>query len=216
MGQALKWRFINIVGRMMPQSTEQREQRLAIAHDVIAQIKAKHFVAVSMRYVNFIINEAHLKLKQKGDTSTAVMPLQEVVKNAKVCEVCALGGLFLSYVNLYNDVNAPLAYSLPDTRQGERAESGENMTAMSPEGGLGSVARHPKLVELFGTPQLGLIETAFERVGHTYDVYIHNHNDEFTELARRALNFGRSYVTDHGRMLAIMRNIIKNHGVFIP
>jgi len=68
--------------------------------------------------------------------------------------------------------------------------------------------RRRRLLQHFGREQLGLIESAFECT------------TQFTvgwsDLGPKAVRFGGRYKTSRGRMLAIMNNIVKNKGQFVP
>lgn len=68
--------------------------------------------------------------------------------------------------------------------------------------------RRKRLLQHFGGEQLGLIESAFE----CYTLY----SVGWSDLGPKAVRFGGRYLTSRGRMLAIMNNIVKNKGQFVP
>lgn len=65
------------------------------------------------------------------------------------------------------------------------------------------------LAGVFSENQLALIETAFE-MSFSYQ------NANTGEDAWNAIEFGRKYATEKGRLRAIMNNIIANGGEFVP
>jgi hypothetical protein len=113
-------------------------------------------------------------------------PLTEV----KHCQGCALGGLFSSWLSKHDPT---VSAHVPDIT------IGDNMAK--------------QLAGVFETPQLGIIERAFEQSG--YVRCEHTTADEQT----RAAEFGRRTGTadsPRDRLLAIMKNIVDNHGTFVP
>jgi hypothetical protein len=75
-----------------------------------------------------------------------------------------------------------------------------------------------KLKKWFSTTELDMIETAFEKavirmaLSHSFKF---KNADGNTALADRCIAFGRKYVTDRSRLLAILNNILE-HGEFTP
>lgn len=71
-------------------------------------------------------------------------------------------------------------------------------------------------VNYFTEHQKNLIETAFE--GSNYCMKWDNDKDEFktSPLAGKAINFSKIYKKSEDRLIAIMKNIIKNNGTFKP
>jgi len=70
-----------------------KEQRLAIAKDVIANIEMIHHVA-----------KGHYFVGEVGDIDLTADPQAEIDKIAGRCTVCALGALFISAIRQFNEV----------------------------------------------------------------------------------------------------------------
>ncbi len=166
------------------------EKRVLIAKDVLAQIKANTLIPSSGSWVR--LKSYYLD----GNTS-----LREVTLNKEAeCKCCALGGLFLSCTLFNNKVTvADVEYGkyehLDETIRGEQKFSN----------GLNTI---------FSNAQLKLIENAFEQGGGAFNPYKRGDKPNATE--RKAIEFGERYSSDSKRMIAIMKNIIKNNGTFVP
>lgn len=108
--------------------------------------------------------------------------------NGQQCSCCALGAVMVSCTLFKNNVKYKDAANLFDVPDviTEGVEDIHNITT------------------IFGIDQLKKIECAYERGNG----YFRNGWD--------AVNFGRRYDDPEKRMIAIMENIIKNKGTFIP
>jgi hypothetical protein len=115
--------------------------------------------------------------------------LQSIVdKVEKKCEVCLLGACLLSKARLYDEV------TFGDIQHGS-----------------GSSEIKDKLSDVFSRQQSGLMEAAFESCsGLAIATGV-----DYVE-ANRATVFGDHCKTKVARIKAVMRNVIKNGGVFIP
>ena len=192
-----------------------RRRRVTVAKDVIKQVQAKRYLARQGRYIDLLL--------ALGDASPDV---QSMVKKARRCQVCALGGLFASYAKVYDGI--ALAEGPQAVYESNsvvlKAEPGERV--VSPCFGVSPTAdliRSGPLGELFGTEQLALVEAAFEAVEADGSGTRSRH--ELSEIAggrieeplyRRVVRFAKRYKTPASRMIGIMRNIVKNGGVFAP
>lgn len=115
--------------------------------------------------------------------------LQAAFAAAPVCGVCGIGALFVAkYLRLGG---AP--YSDPND--------------------IDDVDISNELAPWFTETQLQMIEVAFERNNTYLQDYLH---DQLGLCASYCSAFGKRYRTDRGRLLAIMKNIIDNGGVFNP
>lgn len=153
------------------------QKRVAVAKDVLLQLSESRVKASSGVWFSVY------------DGLTVGKQLQEELTKVD-CIVCALGGLFVGCVNLFNDFTV--------SRHLKK---------------FGSLDRDDLLVKvgkLFSKKQIDLIEVAFER--HAYG-WNHNLSKKETE---RALSFNYNNVNADDRMRAIMNNIIKNNGQFVP
>ena len=207
------------------------KKRVAIAEDVIDQIRLKKFEVQSGSWIDVITAnpwDARL-LEEMKDESLQAKALSNEVK----CRGCALGGLMLSST-LYN--NEATIRDMNSVDVGSLIQEEEDLP-----GGLNS---------FFSKEQLQLIENAFERgrggfrhlmddeavdfyyedgiLMGVYDAFETCDNrgrykrKKITKLTKRqaayynAVRFGFKYDEDEKRLIAIMKNIIKNSGTFIP
>lgn len=170
-----------------PRKTRQ-EMRVSIAKDVLKQLKAKKFIASPGVWVDDK-KLGYLDEYVYTRTEKAEGPIDACTfaNGITKCKVCALGSIFVSAARMYKIM---LSGSL------ETEEVFDNL-ATSP------------LKRYFSVKQLELIEYAFEGGD---GVYIPgNFNDELDGLA-----FFLAHRTPTDRLEAIMRNIVKNNGTFIP
>lgn len=109
------------------------------------------------------------------------------------CKVCALGGIFAATVKRFNKFE-----SVPDLSMDEG---------------------YDYLEDYFSKQQLDMIECAFE-LGHGRVFYeennIYGDNELGKKLGNSCIEFGKQYKAGEARMVAIMKNIIKNNGSFKP
>jgi hypothetical protein len=178
----------------------EEDKRVAIAKDVIKQVKVGKYSAYTGTYVH--INnelERNSSLQEHFDEIT--------------CDVCALGGLFMSNVKFNNQCT---------------------IDTLKPRKFL-------DLLKYFSAEQLFLIEIAFECwdenkilnidsennlvdnslwdgifVGFSTLDEITNDLDTIRDKIENAYNFGIKYTLSDVRLIAIMQNIVKNKGEFIP
>lgn len=152
------------------------QQRVAIAKDVIKQIKAEVYVARKGIYIGFKDLSKHF-----GKTGIS----QEKARKLEPCFVCGIGAVAMSAVKLFNEI------SLYDETQ-----TGRYYTAFN------------AVTKWFDSEQAELIEIYFE-------VWTHKMYADLSQRYNLAA-FAEKYPTATKRLVAIMRNIIKNKGVFIP
>ena len=162
------------------------ELRIEIARDVLKHIKAKRIIIQHQTYF-LASSKKHHEGKQ----------LKDVLSEIKECKVCALGGMFYSYVSKYNNYTIP-EHGIKDIDY--KASSMRNLLSM------------------FTKPQLHLIETAFEEQQwcDASDLIKYSH-----ETINRALGFrNRNGINwragDEDALIHIMKNIIRNKGTFKP
>ncbi len=208
---------VNIFSRRLTVK-QQARVRIAIAKDVLASIKAKRFkVASSTGYVvvgerdedstdrvrittpvqtkyleafsNIIYDAGEMARVRKVNTSDNPY----VAPPVKACTACALGTAFICSVDRFNTLKL-------------------NDLAGQDPSNLDRSVMEKHLGRWFSPVQMDLIEEAFE-TRYDKDPYLHYSDDEDT---KRAVRFGARYKTDTGRLTAIMNNIIKNKGTFIP
>ncbi len=158
------------------------QKAVAIAKDVIAQIKLQQYIANSGSYF-YDINSpdyAYVKVKNILD---------------KKCKVCALGACIVSAARLFNQ----------DTYEAVPVFNSIN----------------ENLKEYFDPNDLLLMEYTFERgmLGELYnysnDTYEKYYNTFDQATKNAACFYGDAYSNVEDRLIAIMRNIIRNKGRFI-
>lgn len=160
------------------------QKRVMIAQDVLAQIKTKRYFAESGCWVQPNINAACEKNLKDEDS------VQELFakKKIKSCNVCALGGLFMSCINLNN--NTTIEDLKKEFYIGDFVYDDSKIS-----NGLNRI---------FTQKQLILIESYFEGSEGYF-----KGDDEKTVIFLESYN-------DNERLEMIMQNIIDNNGTFKP
>jgi hypothetical protein len=172
-----------------------KQQRIAIAKDVLKQIRAHRVKAETMTYCRPYDNNngtGYILNNVKCGTELQTVFKEKVTE----CTCCAKGALFLSSVELYNKISVT--------------------PTMKAKTYLGSSFENNRMVKhmraYFDLNQINLIEYAFERGEHV------NGGENSAETKYKAAAFGRKYPDgeDEKCLIAIMKNIIKNDGTFKP
>lgn len=114
--------------------------------------------------------------------------LKDVLQCQDACEVCALGGMFVAAVERFNKIKATgsTLYDLDEIS--------------------------PFLRQFFTKDQIKLIEMAFEQGNGAF----RTSSLAMQELEARAIKFGNRFDCSEKRMIAIMKNTIRNNGTFVP
>jgi hypothetical protein len=185
------------------------QKRVLIAKDVIKQIKAKRFIAaqgswlwLGDKYGNNIAGP----FVGEAEPSTQIQAMF-LSGAAPTCECCALGGIMMA-CTLYNN-NQTVEDLAADSNIGRNVRLGN--------------AFSNGLHRFFSRQQLALIECAFE--GGRGEFFV-NLDSTFSRSSllqnvslntlNRALDYEKAYPKADKRMIAIMRNIVKNNGTFKP
>lgn len=155
-----------------------------IAKDVLAQIKTKRYFAESGCWVEANIN-ADCKRNLKDEDSVQKLFAEKKIES---CNVCALGGLFMSCTNLNN--NTAIQDLLNEYYIGDFVRN--------------NVKLSNGLNRIFTQKQLMLIETYFEGSEGYFKVDDEKTSDFFVNHS------------DDERLEMIMQNIIDNNGTFKP
>ncbi len=163
------------------------KRRVAVAKDVLKQLRSKKYIAQTGTYLELedtiVYDENSNSIDLFDEAMREEKDLQEILPKV-TCIVCAKGAILASKVNLFNKFQ--LNYDVDfDQRAGETTE------------------------EVFGMRQATLIEAAFEGWS-TFDADI----NEEEGLKCRALK--ERYPEPLNRMRVIMNNIVRNKGVFRP
>ena len=172
------------------------EKRVMIAKDVLAQIKAKRYVPESGTWV-----DPNWNIRNEIDGTESVQKLF-ADRTIETCNVCALGGLFMSCTNLNNNTCvSDINYGGEGTEIGERIQDGDTLS-----NGLNKI---------FSKKQLQLIEVYFEKgdgwFGEEGYTGVHIGED-----SRHVAYFNDAYPDDEDRLVEIMKNIVANDGTFVP
>lgn len=181
------------------------EKRVAIARDVLKRLRYLH-----LKEDNYITEITSVELKVPPTANAQeVLPVVE-----KKCEVCALGGMLLSYCRLYDKMT--VEDLLPETDN--ENESDEMRYA-------GSFAVNDHLGKIFSLAEMARIETAFEGTRENgwrmyapieQNYYHGDHPPTMSAEQRDAANdFHDKYPEPSERLRAIMQNIVKNGGTFV-
>lgn len=172
------------------------QKRVLIAKDVIAQIVAKKFKATFGTYIH-ITNVLYC-----GDIKSAQTQL---LHTNSVCKCCAIGSVLASCILFNNKVDVESANNLH--MNGDRYSDFEKTHPLRTSG----------LHSVFSMKQLLLMEAIFER--HSENDICDNHEISFDKVCEiyDRWNYDANLLTDPTkRLIAIMKNIIRNKGRFIP
>ena len=184
-----------------------QQKRILIAKDALQQSIKKKIKIVPGKWVDL-----HFKNNSMIDYSDSDQSLRELLLSDKLkpCECCGLGGLFVS-CTLFNNKT-----TYGDVTSGDEEYLGDPIQD--------DITLSNKLNEIFTKNQLILIEIAFEGNDGYFadDLYYHfeDTNKPYHGISKslfdKALDFYKKYPNDTKRFQAIMRNIIKNNGTFVP
>ncbi len=155
---------------------------VAIAKDVLAQIKLQQYVPNSGAYFYDI-----------EDPDNPFTIAEDVLD--KKCKVCALGACIVSAARLFNQ----------DTYEAKPMFSSINEK-------LNGYFDHKDLLLIEYTFEEGMYGALADYGNHEWEKYY----STFDKVTRNAaILYGRSYHYSNERLVAIMRNIIRNKGSFI-
>lgn len=177
------------------------QMRVAIAKDVLAQMKAKKIIAdvgtwmhdpkmgFMDEYVDYLVDE-FIEDPSNDSCEFTEFHARDYTSKVKNCQVCALGSMFISAVNLYDDIK----FKADDACASAAFED---------------LDKSP-LKKYFSVHELKIIEAAFEG----------NDGCHFDDLSGKdaavAFAYHEIFKTHKDRLSAIMKNIIRNNGVFKP
>jgi hypothetical protein len=161
-------------------------KRVAIAKDVIAQIRAKQYRIKCGIWLS--VDGIDTDVGVEGACQAALLGQEIKIEPAK-CDCCALGAAMASSLRLFNI--------------GEFCNDVE----------LGDLTK--QLGKFFSKEQMGLIEATFECRSEPLCELAPEGKDEFSDLfIYNTARFRR--MTCENRAIAIFENIIKNKGTFKP
>lgn len=174
------------------------EKRIAIAKDIIKQIKAKMIIPESGIYI----------VPRKNRFLEEDKQLDEYFSKTP-CGACALGACFIGIVDAGDKLKVSDILTLNDYSTRFTMSDLDMSSKWRDE-----------LRRIFSPLQLSMIESAFEKTtmkddedrGRSANRLI----DDNRRTIRASVAFGMNYRRDKERLLEICKNIIKNGGKFIP
>lgn len=166
------------------------KKRVLIAKDVLEQLEAGKIQAATGSFLRINRFSAHVSNYDAVNKES----LQAVYLRGDIerCDACADGALMLS-CTLFNNKYSTGAgfYNLDLWINSEKPMKN-------------------KLNVIFSRSQLRLIENAFEMGVGAFKKF------KKTPKAAKAIQFGGRFSTSKNRLKAIMKNIVKNRGTFVP
>lgn len=169
-----------------------KERRIEILKDALARLRYRDF-----KFSNGYLVGSYLgHIKELFSGTQLQKQTKQLEKN---CQVCALGGLFISSVDKFNNLKV-------DECDIENSYIDDSVFWIDRD------VVENKLLKYFSQLQLDMIESAFEtRYLHLREITTHQE-----DLCYKAIDFGRRYSTPKERMRAILKNALKNDGIFKP
>jgi hypothetical protein len=169
------------------------KRRIAIIKDVIAQLKTQSTPDIISNN-SYVSTESEVLdffdlLGSLGHGEEKAGQYLDIITGS--CEVCALGSIFLGKINQSKTtVNDMYSMLYSDGIHDRDIIIGE-------------------LEDIFGKRQLNMIECAFE---------LHDISEELNEESvQKCLEFGNKHFKTKNRLLAILKNMLKNKGgLFTP
>lgn len=170
-------------------SSSKSSQAISLAKDVIAQINCGKIKPEAGVYLDLVGEDNY---HTNSFEPVKNIELQAIIKDPVVsCEACAIGSMFTCDILKNNNFKVRTS-ELNDV---------DNDTKM-----------RCRLRKIFTSQQLHLIEMAFEAGNYNYMIF----RGVTVSDKEAAYAFGKKYRSDKKRLIAIMKNIIKNKGVFKP
>lgn len=172
-----------------------KQRRIEILKDALLQIKAKKYKITNGTYVELSPTLQKIERYASSAFSEGINDVgakECLLKDKKPCKVCAKGAVFLSTIRKENKVMMSQIYN--------------------------SEVREETSNKLFGEANLNRMESAFEKwyykdFGIGYSSYS-NVNTNSKDVA--VFNFVKKHPKKDDRLIAILKNAIKNDGVFKP
>ena len=174
--------------------------RILICYDALLQLRQKKVKAEKGKYV-VVRNKGTHKYYDPAISLTRQRNLQiDSVLDKQQCQACALGTLFISRARIFNKIKI---CDIPNLQFGQISYDDRNSIS----------ALNIQLQQYFDARQLSLIEACFE--GETVGVAGGAlRSDELVQ--KISARYITKYKTAESRLIAILKNIISNDGLFIP
>jgi len=170
------------------------QKRVAIAKDVLSQIRSKK---ITPKHLEYYQNKAAERKKLCSAIKSAEpnSELRDVLKKVPSCNVCARGAIFVSAIKLFNNFAVKKLGNVDE-------DFPIDTDSIFSIGG-----------RYFSKKQALLIEVAFEG---RIDVLDYDERDALSnDQYDAAVDFYKSFKNAKDRMVGIMKNIIKNKGEFV-
>ncbi len=187
-------------------AASKQERAVLVAKDVLARLKSGKFSAHRGSWLVF----------QNEDLAENPRPVQECILGGEPCYGCAMGGLMMSLISWRNKVKFD---ALSPTQEGLLG-----IGLSEPGFALGSVfsPSQQKLIERTFEGGSGQFVHEWDGVNYRYENLDYLKRIDLTKLSSKvqenvkSLIFYKSYSDENDRLKAMMNNIVKNKGVFIP
>lgn len=164
--------------------------RIIICYDALLQLRQKKVVATNNKYL--VVSS----FSKKGVSKK--LQLDKVLEKTS-CEACALGTMLISRARVFNKLKIG---NITFNESGLAFNSSFSSNSLATE-----------LDKYFDSEQLALIETAFEK----FSKGERGRNLRFEPTKEKiAIDFGEKYEDATSRLVAILKNIIANDGLFCP
>lgn len=173
--------------KSVPKSTA----RILICYDALLQLRQKKIKPRKNVYLD-------LAESKKVGKRQSNLQLDQVIEKQSYCEACALGTLLVSRARIFNSLkisNFMTEWGLDFCNSGD--SSGYHLMN--------------SLLPYFEKEQLSLIEACFEGYGQGMAG-----RDCKVDSEKIIRPFAKKYKTAESRLIAILKNIISNDGLFIP
>lgn len=171
----------------------QRKKAVTIAKDVIEQLRVKRFVASAGTYCDIdYLSDDHSSFHDNHEFSDSFQ--KSFAKDEKiVCNVCAIGAVYIGYINRFNNV--------------------DNDEVMC--------AEDPQIIEtlsgIFSQDQLRLMERIFENdwISDQPKWLTDMSYDDRNDYEVRCTAYHNRSTSDDSLLRTIMLNVIRNDGEFV-
>lgn len=204
------------------------EMRVLIAKDVLKGLRTKKLVPAQGMWARVELSKKTLELLLKAEEALDAIQLKDLLDKGSVCRVCGVGAMFIATVQR---TNAFTVSSYDFHGDGPKYTSTYNPRDFAPylakyfsvrdivrievafERGMGAITPDydgtippSAVIRLFEVTEVNLRESTYSRYSKGFDA----------RNILAALAFGNKHKSAIGRMRAIMRNIVKNKGEFLP
>lgn len=176
------------------------EKRVAIARDVLAQIRLKRLIPTIGVWLAGKDTGALFTKKDVKENPE----LQSLLATKKECTGCAMGGMFMCAVEMADNLKLDALSEVKEYQKNvKRAHPEDRVYCGFDTATVDGDDAFDYLRKFFSMAQLEAIESAFERGGGSC------HDEE-------AMDFVDDEEDPSERMRLIMENVIKNKGRFVP